>query len=63
MSYDLDINNYSIDELFGCIKMNKSNKSITHEAVINQINTLTKSLNKNEQNEKKVLIFIVENIN
>lgn len=55
MSYDLDINNYSIDELFGCIKMNKT---VTHEAVINQINTLTKSLNKNNPNEKKILIFM-----
>ena len=58
MSYDFDINNYSIDELFSCIKMNKTNKIVTHEAVINKINDLTKHLNNNNPNEKKILIFM-----
>ena len=58
MSYDFDINNYSVDELFSFIKINKTNKMIKHEEVINKINDITKPLNKNNPIEKKVLIFM-----
>ena len=54
MSYDLDINNYSIDELFGFIKMNKST---TQELVEIQIKKIIQSINKNTSNEK-VVIFM-----
>ena len=54
MNYDLDINNYSIDELFGCIKMNKST---TRELAIAQINKIIQSI-KNTPDEKNIIIFM-----
>ena len=55
MSYDLNINNYSIDELFECIQMNKST---THELVTIQIKKIIQSINKNTPNEKNVVLFM-----
>ena len=55
MSYDLDINNYSTDELFRCIQMNKST---TIELVAIQIKKIIQSINKHTPNEKNVVIFM-----